>query len=113
MSNKKTSDYLEITVVPNTFLFDVAEPGITNFKFSMANLIAQVVSNVPQFLTDPLCAKDATYYYIGGNQSNGDWKINRYLISGVDTTDSATEAANPTYATLAAAFVDRATLTYS
>lgn len=54
---------------------------------------------------------DLTYYYYGGTDSNGDWKINRYNRTTLAKT-SATESNNGAYLTLAAAWADRTTLTY-
>ena len=65
------------------------------------------------FLVNPRSDKDSSYFYFGGEESSGDWKINRYPVSDVSTKESATEAANSSYATLAAAWTDRTTLTYS
>jgi len=56
---------------------------------------------------------DATYYFYGGTDSNGDWKINRYTKSSLTTKVSATESNNGSFASLAAAWIDRTTLTYA
>ena len=56
---------------------------------------------------------DATYYYYGGVRDNGDWQINRYLKTDLDTRTEADEAGNPSQTSLAAAWAVRTTLTYA
>lgn len=65
------------------------------------------------FLTEPTSSNDGAFYFFGGNESNGDWKINRYPSNDVTTKESATEAANPSFTDLTTAFANRATLVYS
>lgn len=55
---------------------------------------------------------DATYYYYGGLDTALDWKINRYHKTTFIKT-SADEAGNPTKTSLALAWADRTTLSYS
>ena len=54
----------------------------------------------------------ATYYYYGGIDQNGDWKIVRYLQSDLNSRSAATISNNGSYATLSAAWTDRASLSY-
>jgi hypothetical protein len=56
---------------------------------------------------------DGTYYYYGGVDAYSAWKINRYSKSNLSVTASATIVENATKADLAAAWVDRTTLTYA
>jgi len=55
---------------------------------------------------------DGTYYFYGGEQDGGAWKINRYHKTTF-VKESADEGGNPTKTTLAAAWTDRTTLSYS
>lgn len=56
-------------------------------------------------------ADDATYYYYGGLLGTA-WQINRYAKADITKT-TATATNNATYADLATAWPDRATLTYA
>lgn len=55
----------------------------------------------------------ATYYYFGGIDSNGNWKINRYLKTNLNSKSTATISNNGSYSTLGAAWTDRASLSYT
>jgi hypothetical protein len=57
--------------------------------------------------------REGTYLYYGGNRIGGDWAINRFLQADLDTMVVADESNNGSYQTLAAAWPDRATLTYA
>lgn len=56
---------------------------------------------------------DGTYYYYGGTNADGDWQINRYTKSSLETKVTATVASNGAYANLAAAWAARGILTYA
>jgi len=55
---------------------------------------------------------DASYYFYGGLDGGSSWQINRYDKTTFVKT-SARESGNPSYMSLAAAWTDRLTLTYS
>ena len=75
---------------------------------------ASTIETGTAFLENTLCSKDGGFYYFGGDESaSGDWKINRYPTGDVDAKESATEAANISFATLAAAWPNRTTLSYT
>lgn len=54
----------------------------------------------------------ATYYYYGGYDSTGEWKINRYLKTDLNSKTSANEAGNGAYTELSSAWAARASLVY-
>lgn len=62
------------------------------------------VSSVP----DNVDQADATYFYFGWESVNGGWLVQRQLRS-----DGSTQSATTGYADLAAAWPNRATLTYA
>jgi hypothetical protein len=79
------------------------------------NLEAQIVvaAAANQFLTtSEFDDTDATYYFYGGLTSASAWQINRYTKAALVRT-SAALAGNPTKTSLASAWTDRLTLTYS
>jgi hypothetical protein len=55
---------------------------------------------------------DSTYYFYGGENLAGDWQVNRYHKTTFVVT-RANEIGDPAYTTLAAAWPNRLTLTYS
>lgn len=63
----------------------------------------------PPDLVDHL---DVVFFYYGWENVNGDWLVRR-TVRATGFQDSATSANNPSIPDLAAAFPDRATLTYS
>lgn len=54
---------------------------------------------------------NSSVYYYGGNTDNGDWQINKWVISG-NIKSIASITNNPSYTSLASAWVDRLTLNY-
>ena len=69
---------------------------------------------ITQFLISTLSdIASPTYYYYGGIDGSGNWKINRYLRTDVNTQDSATEVNNPAFTDLATAWANRLTLIYA
>lgn len=101
------------------------EAGVKAFRrplyINANNRIARIpdgdfVSNVEpsEFLVQVLSDTDsATYYYYGGLDSDGGWKINRILKTDLNSRQSATIANNGSYGTLSAAWTDRASLNYA
>ena len=68
----------------------------------------------PVFLTVTLTdVDDASYYYYGGLDADGNWKINRYDKTNLATVTSAVEDTNGAYASLAAAWASRTILSYA
>jgi len=55
---------------------------------------------------------DSTYYFYGGENLAGDWQVNRYHKTTFVVT-RADEVGDPAYTTLATAWPNRLTLTYS
>lgn len=67
-----------------------------------------------EFLTITLSdMTNATYYYYGGTNGDGDWQINRFTKASLSTKVVATESNNGSYGNLAAAWTDRTSLTYA
>lgn len=65
------------------------------------------------FLTDTLSDLDSnTYYYYGGNDSDSNWKVNRYLKTDLNTQVSANQTSNASYTTLTSAWAARQSLIY-
>ena len=70
------------------------------------------LAEADEFLPIPeLLAEDATYFYMGWELTGG-WLVRRKLRSALTYVD-ANVGNNPTYTTLAAAWVDYSTLTYA
>jgi len=66
-----------------------------------------------EFLTDQVSERDGDFYFFGGNDSAGDWKINRYPVGDVSTKVSANEVLNPSFTDLTSAFASKDTLVYA
>lgn len=65
------------------------------------------------FLTNPLVdVNSPTYYYYGGIDESGEWKVNRTSKSNINIRQSASEINNPTISNLSAAWSSRTSLTY-
>ena len=56
---------------------------------------------------------NASHYYYGGESPAGIWAINRYVKPGGTSRVVANQENNPSYTTIAAAWPDRTTLSYS
>ena len=58
MTDKKTSDYIAVTTAPGTYLFDLANPGVSNVKITVDDFIAQVGGGGSGDVVGPASATD-------------------------------------------------------
>lgn len=86
-----------------------SEKTIVEWRFDGTDTYLSTMSSPPNYVEATEYDYDGTYTYFGSEAT--DWRINRYTSAGVKTT--ANESNNGSYGSLAAAWVDRATLTYS
>ena len=86
--------------------------GGTYSTISNAAVLANSIANITQFLANPdMFEETSLYFYMGWDSVNGGWLIRKQVRTNSSFTD-ATIANNGSYANLAAAWVDRAILTY-
>jgi hypothetical protein len=58
MVDQKISDLVAVTTAPDTYLFELANPGVTNVKITVANFIAQIAALSTGDVVGPASATD-------------------------------------------------------
>lgn len=98
------------TILPGDTVFVMAT-GVGHIMVPIRDQESAAASATPFLNITETDFTNATHYYYGGLDENGQWKINRYLKSNTTVFDSATQATSG--GSFVLAWVNRISLTYS
>ena len=89
----------------------------TDLRVRNGDSVIIPAAEIPDYLSETFEVTDtdltnSTNYYYGGEDPGGIWAVNRYVKPGGTSKVTATQDANPSYTTIAAAWPNRTTLTY-